>query len=94
MFSYCTGKQDKNANEVIDYFHCVVLISHFLMAAVKGNNTWLVFLPAAPLETGSISLLALAFITILLALAALLLLCHLLCFHIYLREFEASIIDF
>ncbi|RXN27538.1 putative palmitoyltransferase ZDHHC11 isoform X3 [Labeo rohita] len=51
---------------------------------VKGNNTWLVFLPAAPLETGSISLLALAFITILLALAVLLLLCHLLCFHIYL----------
>ncbi|XP_059423130.1 palmitoyltransferase ZDHHC11 [Carassius carassius] len=51
---------------------------------VKGNVSWLVFLPTAPLETSSISLLALAFITVLLALAALLLLCHLLCFHIYL----------
>ncbi|XP_067305618.1 palmitoyltransferase ZDHHC11 isoform X2 [Pseudorasbora parva] len=70
-----------------------VFIEHYVNPAVlrtapqfqmKGNGTWLVFLPAAPLETGSISLLALAFITIMLALAALLLLCHLLCFHIYL----------
>ncbi|XP_043116734.1 palmitoyltransferase ZDHHC11 isoform X2 [Puntigrus tetrazona] len=51
---------------------------------VKGNGTWLVFLPAAPLETSSLSLLVLAFITVLLGLAALLLLCHLLCFHVYL----------
>ncbi|XP_052434995.1 palmitoyltransferase ZDHHC11 isoform X1 [Carassius gibelio] len=51
---------------------------------VKANVSWLVFLPVAPLETSSIGLLTLAFITVLLALAALLLLCHLLCFHIYL----------
>ncbi|XP_051575303.1 palmitoyltransferase ZDHHC11 [Myxocyprinus asiaticus] len=51
---------------------------------VRGNGTWLVFLPAAPLETSSISLLVLAFISIMLGLACLLLLCHLLCFHIYL----------
>ncbi|XP_016328122.1 probable palmitoyltransferase ZDHHC11 [Sinocyclocheilus anshuiensis] len=66
------------------YVNPAVLRTAPQFQTVKGNDSWLVFLPAAPLETSSIGLLALAFITVLLALAALLLLCHLLCFHIYL----------
>ncbi|KAK7146768.1 hypothetical protein R3I94_009566 [Phoxinus phoxinus] len=66
------------------YVNPAVLRTAPQFQTVKGNGSWLVFLPAAPLEANSISLLALAFVTILLALAALLLLCHLLCFHIYL----------
>ncbi|XP_056618732.1 palmitoyltransferase ZDHHC11 [Triplophysa dalaica] len=69
---------------IAHYVNPALLRSAPQFQAVKGNGTWLVFLPAAPLETSSISLMALAFISIMLALASLLLLCHLLCFHIYL----------
>ncbi|KAI4888498.1 hypothetical protein NFI96_012959, partial [Prochilodus magdalenae] len=51
---------------------------------VQGNGTWLAFLPLAPVQTSSASLLVLAVATIVVALASLLLLCHLLVFHIYL----------
>ncbi|XP_072515822.1 palmitoyltransferase ZDHHC11 isoform X1 [Salminus brasiliensis] len=51
---------------------------------VKENGTWLAFLPLAPVQTSSASLLVLAFVTIIIALASLLMLCHLLVFHIYL----------
>ncbi|XP_053467023.1 palmitoyltransferase ZDHHC11 isoform X4 [Ictalurus furcatus] len=52
--------------------------------AVNGSTTWLVFLPVAPIQTSSASLLLLAVITVIIALASLLLLCHLLIFHIFL----------
>ncbi|XP_017551299.2 palmitoyltransferase ZDHHC11 [Pygocentrus nattereri] len=71
-----------------------IFIEHFVnpanlrMAAafqsVKENRTWLAFLPLAPVQTSSASLLILAFITVIVALASLLMLCHLLVFHIYL----------
>ncbi|XP_066540005.1 palmitoyltransferase ZDHHC11 [Hoplias malabaricus] len=71
-----------------------VFIEHFVNPAnlrtaaafqnIKGNGTWLIFLPLAPVETSSVSLLILAFITIAIALASLLMLCHLLVFHVYL----------
>ncbi|KAK1806397.1 hypothetical protein P4O66_004915 [Electrophorus voltai] len=71
-----------------------IFIEHFVNPAnlrtagafqgLKGNGTWLAFLPLAPVETSSTSLLVLAFITIIVALVSLLLLCHLLVFHIYL----------
>ncbi|XP_078085247.1 palmitoyltransferase ZDHHC11 isoform X2 [Mustelus asterias] len=51
---------------------------------VRGNNTWLVFLPIAPVETTQAGILVIAGITIVLGLASLLLLGHLLGFHIYL----------
>ncbi|XP_055084068.1 palmitoyltransferase ZDHHC11 [Periophthalmus magnuspinnatus] len=48
------------------------------------NETWLVFLPAAPLKTTSAGLLVVAFITVLLSQVSLLLLGHLLGLHLYL----------
>ncbi|XP_072365964.1 palmitoyltransferase ZDHHC11 isoform X1 [Scyliorhinus torazame] len=51
---------------------------------IRGNNTWLVFLPIAPVETTQTGILVIAGITILLGLASLLLLGHLLGFHLYL----------
>ncbi|XP_062925809.1 palmitoyltransferase ZDHHC11 isoform X2 [Mobula hypostoma] len=51
---------------------------------VQGNNTWLAFLPFAPVETSQVGILVIAGITIILSLASLMLLGHLLCFHIYL----------
>ncbi|XP_069769423.1 palmitoyltransferase ZDHHC11 isoform X2 [Narcine bancroftii] len=50
---------------------------------VRGN-TWLAFLPIAPVETSQAGILTVAGITIILSLASLMLLGHLLCFHIYL----------
>ncbi|XP_026780490.3 palmitoyltransferase ZDHHC11 isoform X1 [Pangasianodon hypophthalmus] len=71
-----------------------VFIEHFVnpavlrtaaaFQAVNGSMTWLVFLPLAPVQTTSASLLVLAVITVIIALASFLLLCHLLIFHIYL----------
>ncbi|XP_060717767.1 palmitoyltransferase ZDHHC11 isoform X1 [Tachysurus vachellii] len=71
-----------------------VFIEHFVnpsilrtataFQAVNGSTTWLAFLPVAPVQTSSASLLVLAVITVIIALASLLLLCHLLIFHIYL----------
>ncbi|XP_077433138.1 palmitoyltransferase ZDHHC11 [Vanacampus margaritifer] len=49
-----------------------------------ANDTWLVFLPSAPIKTSSAGLLIVAFVTALLSLTCLLLLWHLLCFHFYL----------
>ncbi|XP_043575275.1 palmitoyltransferase ZDHHC11 isoform X1 [Chiloscyllium plagiosum] len=51
---------------------------------VRGNNTWLVFLPIAPVETTQTGISVIAGITIILGLASLMLLGHLLGFHIYL----------
>ncbi|XP_073728727.1 palmitoyltransferase ZDHHC11 [Misgurnus anguillicaudatus] len=69
---------------IVHYVNPALLRTAPQFQTVQGNGTWLVFLPAAPLETSSISLMVLAFISIILGLASLLLLCHLLCFHIYL----------
>ncbi|XP_067911662.1 palmitoyltransferase ZDHHC11 isoform X2 [Heterodontus francisci] len=51
---------------------------------VQGNNTWLVFLPIAPMETTQAGILVIAGITIIFGLASLMLLGHLLGFHVYL----------
>ncbi|KAJ8290718.1 hypothetical protein GJAV_G00016680 [Gymnothorax javanicus] len=51
---------------------------------LRENGTWLAFLPLAPVEMSSAGILTLAFITFMLGLASLLLLSHLLGFHIYL----------
>ncbi|XP_071252016.1 palmitoyltransferase ZDHHC11 isoform X4 [Salvelinus alpinus] len=62
--------------------------------SVLSNGTWLVFLPLAPLETSSGSLLAVAFLTVMLATGSLLLLVHLLGFHIYLLLNKMSTYDY
>ncbi|XP_060756279.1 palmitoyltransferase ZDHHC11 isoform X2 [Neoarius graeffei] len=71
-----------------------VFIEHFVnpatlrtaaaFQAVNESTTWLVFLPVAPVQTSSASLLVLAGITVIIAFASFVLLCHLLIFHIYL----------
>ncbi|XP_071252015.1 palmitoyltransferase ZDHHC11 isoform X3 [Salvelinus alpinus] len=66
----------------------------FLSVGVLSNGTWLVFLPLAPLETSSGSLLAVAFLTVMLATGSLLLLVHLLGFHIYLLLNKMSTYDY
>ncbi|XP_055760287.1 palmitoyltransferase ZDHHC11 isoform X5 [Salvelinus fontinalis] len=62
--------------------------------SVLSNGTWLVFLPLAPLETSSGSLLVVAFLTVMLATGSLLLLVHLLGFHIYLLLNKMSTYDY
>ncbi|XP_062842081.1 palmitoyltransferase ZDHHC11 [Trichomycterus rosablanca] len=61
---------------------------------VSANTTWLAFLPLVPTQISSVSLLVLAFITIILALASFLLLSHLLIFHIYLLCKRMSTYDY
>ncbi|XP_072317591.1 palmitoyltransferase ZDHHC11 [Eucyclogobius newberryi] len=58
------------------------------------NETWLVFLPAAPLQTTSAGLLVVAFVTVLLSLISLLLLTHLLGLHLYLMYKGISTYDY
>ncbi|XP_067348661.1 palmitoyltransferase ZDHHC1 isoform X2 [Channa argus] len=55
---------------------------HFLVR--NDTAVWFVFLPVAPLRSAAAVIPALAAITIALALLSSVLLCHLLCFHIYL----------
>ncbi|XP_018596109.2 palmitoyltransferase ZDHHC11 isoform X2 [Scleropages formosus] len=81
-----------------------VFIEHFTNPAnlrtsphfhsLRENDTWLVFLPLAPLETSSTGILVPAFITVMLGLASLLLLGHLLGFHIYLLANKMSTYDY
>ncbi|KAG9337767.1 hypothetical protein JZ751_028265 [Albula glossodonta] len=81
-----------------------IFIEHFLnpdvlrtapqFQSVQENGTWLAFLPVAPVETSSAGILALAFITIMLGVASLLLLCHLLGFHIYLLTQKMSTYEY
>ncbi|XP_064410413.1 palmitoyltransferase ZDHHC11 isoform X1 [Latimeria chalumnae] len=81
-----------------------VFIQHFINPAdlrtapqfdrVSANTTWLAFLPFAPIETSAAGLLAIAAITVLLGLACLLLLGHLLVFHIYLLRKKLSTYDY
>ncbi|XP_075884012.1 palmitoyltransferase ZDHHC11 isoform X1 [Nelusetta ayraudi] len=59
-----------------------------------GNDTWLVFLPLAPIKTTSASLLILAFVTVMLSIVALLMLGHLLGFHFYLFYKGISTFDY
>ncbi|XP_067425932.1 palmitoyltransferase ZDHHC11-like [Emydura macquarii macquarii] len=61
---------------------------------VSGNNTWLAFLPVAPAETTAAGLLVVAVITVLLGIASLLLLGHLLIFHLYLLGKKLSTFDY
>lgn len=61
-----------------------------LCAGMLGNGTWLVFLPLAPVKTSSAGLLILAFVTVMLSITCLLLLCHLLGFHFYLCKSRLS----
>lgn len=61
---------------------CVCVLDH--AAGTLANDTWLVFLPFAPLKTTSASLLILAFVTAMLSIISLLMLGHLLGFHFYL----------
>ncbi|XP_047454965.1 palmitoyltransferase ZDHHC11 [Mugil cephalus] len=62
--------------------------------SIIGNTTWLVFLPVAPIKTSSAGLLILAFLTVMLSVACLLLLCHLLGFHLYLFYKGISTYDY
>nr|XP_016849960.1 PREDICTED: probable palmitoyltransferase ZDHHC11 isoform X1 [Anolis carolinensis] len=52
--------------------------------SVRGNATWLVFLPLAPVETTAVAILALATLSVVLGSASFLLVGHLLAFHLYL----------
>ncbi|KAL0985472.1 hypothetical protein UPYG_G00157330 [Umbra pygmaea] len=81
-----------------------VIIQHYLDPAclrsapqfnsVLSNGTWLVFLPLAPMETSSAGLLVVAFVTMVMASAALMLLAHLLGFHVYLLINKMSTYDY
>ncbi|XP_008283907.1 palmitoyltransferase ZDHHC11 [Stegastes partitus] len=62
--------------------------------SVLGNTTWLVFLPLAPIKTSSAGLLISAFITVMLSITCLLLLGHLLGFHLYLFYKGISTYDY
>ncbi|XP_051922069.1 palmitoyltransferase ZDHHC11 isoform X2 [Hippocampus zosterae] len=61
-----------------------VLRSNPQFHSLLANDTWLVFLPSAPVKTSSAGLLIVAFVSAMLSLTCLLLLWHLLCFHFYL----------
>ncbi|XP_035269454.1 probable palmitoyltransferase ZDHHC11 isoform X3 [Anguilla anguilla] len=81
-----------------------VFIEHFLnpsvlrtapqFQSVRENGTWLAFLPLAPMEMSSAGILTLAFITVMLGVASLLLLSHLLGFHIYLLMKKMSTYEY
>lgn len=81
-----------------------IFIQHYLDPAclrtapqfdsVQSNSTWLVFLPLAAVETSSAGLLVVAFITILMLFISLLLLGHLLGFHVYLLVNHMSTYDY
>ncbi|XP_071324663.1 palmitoyltransferase ZDHHC11 [Trachinotus anak] len=81
-----------------------IFIQHYLdpnslrtapqFGSVLGNGTWLVFLPLAPIKTSSAGLLILAFVTVMLSITCLLLLCHLLGFHFYLFYKGISTFDY
>ncbi|XP_063343635.1 palmitoyltransferase ZDHHC11 [Pelmatolapia mariae] len=81
-----------------------VFIQHYLdpyslrtapqFADVSGNSTWLMFLPLAPIKTSSAGLLILAFVTVMLSTTCLLLLSHLLGFHLYLYHKGISTYDY
>ncbi|XP_059195742.1 palmitoyltransferase ZDHHC11 [Centropristis striata] len=62
--------------------------------SILGNGTWLVFLPLAPIKTSSAGLLILAFVTAMLSITCLLLLGHLLGFHLYLFYKGISTYDY
>lgn len=65
------------------YFHSWL----FLCPAVRNETgVWFVFLPVAPLRSAAPVIPALAAVTIALGLLSCVLLCHLLCFHIYLSK--------
>uniref|UniRef100_K7F8A8 Palmitoyltransferase n=1 Tax=Pelodiscus sinensis TaxID=13735 RepID=K7F8A8_PELSI len=61
---------------------------------VNGNNTWLAFLPLAPADITAAGIVAIAVITMLLGTASLLLLGHLLLFHLYLLGKKLSTFDY
>ncbi|KAG7476238.1 putative palmitoyltransferase ZDHHC11 [Solea senegalensis] len=61
---------------------------------ILGNGTWLVFIPLAPIETSSAALLILAFLTVMLSIVCLMLLCQLLGFHLYLFYKGISTYDY
>ncbi|XP_019729204.1 palmitoyltransferase ZDHHC11 isoform X3 [Hippocampus comes] len=69
--------------QIISSFKRVCMYVH-LSAGLLANDTWLVFLPSAPVKTSSAGLLIVAFVSAMLSLTCLLLLWHLLCFHFYL----------
>ncbi|XP_022064021.1 palmitoyltransferase ZDHHC11 [Acanthochromis polyacanthus] len=81
-----------------------IFIQHYLdphslrtapqFTSALGNTTWLVFLPLAPIKTSSAGLLISAFITIMLSITCLLLLSHLLGFHLYLFYKGISTYDY
>ncbi|XP_015213053.2 palmitoyltransferase ZDHHC11 isoform X2 [Lepisosteus oculatus] len=81
-----------------------IFIEHFLNPAelrtapqfnnIAENSTWLAFLPVAPIETSSVGILVVAFITFMLGVASLLLLGHLLGFHIYLLMKKMSTYEY
>ncbi|KAM9806977.1 palmitoyltransferase ZDHHC11 [Syngnathus typhle] len=73
LFIFIQHYLDPNALRTSPQFH-----------GVMANDTWLVFLPSAPIKTSSAGLLIVAFVTAMLSLACLVLLWHLLCFHLYL----------
>ncbi|KAM8826114.1 palmitoyltransferase ZDHHC11 isoform 2-T2 [Synchiropus picturatus] len=70
------------------------LRTHPKFQAVSVNQTWLVFLPSAPLKTSSAALLTLAFVSVMLSLACLLMLAHLLCFHLMLLHKGMSTFEY
>ncbi|XP_027376105.1 probable palmitoyltransferase ZDHHC11B [Bos indicus x Bos taurus] len=62
--------------------------------SISNKDTWLLFLPISPVRTNPCVLLALGLLVLLLALISLLLLGHLLFFHLYLMAKRLSTFDY
>uniref|UniRef100_A0AC11E7Q1 Uncharacterized protein n=2 Tax=Ovis aries TaxID=9940 RepID=A0AC11E7Q1_SHEEP len=62
--------------------------------SISSKDTWLLFLPGSPVRTSTCVLLALGLLVLLLALISLLLLGHLLFFHLYLMAKRLSTFDY
>ncbi|XP_070213884.1 probable palmitoyltransferase ZDHHC11B isoform X5 [Bos mutus] len=62
--------------------------------SISNKDTWLLFLPISPVRTNPCVLLALGLLVLLLALISLLLLGHLLSFHLYLMAKRLTTLDY
>ncbi|XP_061249924.1 probable palmitoyltransferase ZDHHC11B isoform X1 [Bos javanicus] len=76
------------------FFNPATLRTDARYRSISNKDTWLLFLPISPVRTNPCVLLALGLLVLLLALISLLLLGHLLFFHLYLMAKRLSTFDY
>ncbi|KAF4024543.1 hypothetical protein G4228_016295 [Cervus hanglu yarkandensis] len=76
------------------FFNPAALRTDSRYRSISNKDTWLLFLPISPVRTSKGVLLALGLLVLLLALISLLLLGHLLFFHLYLMAKRLSTFDY